>query len=122
MARTVLSRCSATRCAAYAEILRDLNAAFRKTVLVAEMRLTPGVLALPEDERTALIECVRSSDTQPEGGPHDLGNSGWFWRDGRFCSWLIIDYALDMQSRSPDPADPAVTRRVLIVDSTTDRG
>jgi hypothetical protein len=76
--------------------------------------LTPGVQALSQAALARAVEAVRgfsafSEDDDPYGerdfGAFQVGQTRLFWK--------IDYYDLDLCMASPDPADPAVTKRVL---------
>jgi hypothetical protein len=78
--------------------------------------ITPGVEALPLDQRRSLLQKVRSfeafnEDNDPHG-EHDFGAVDE--ADARFF-WKIDHYDRNMEFGSPDPADPAVTTRILTI-------
>ena len=78
--------------------------------------MTAGVAALSETERAGILAAVRTfsafdADNDPHG-EHDFGAV----EVGRVrCFWKIDAYDRDLRFGSPDPADPAVTVRVLTV-------
>lgn len=98
------------------DAIRELNDDFRRTFVGGTVLLTPGVAALPLDERAALLAAVREydlfEDENDPHGEHDFGivDTG----QGRFI-FKIDTYDRDLRWASPDPADPAVTSRVLTV-------
>ncbi|NQE65357.1 DUF3768 domain-containing protein [Caulobacter sp. RHG1] len=80
----------------------------------ARWMLTPGVRAMPFAKQAvafALVSafCVFNADNDPHG-ERDFRA---FEADGQRLLWKIDYYDLDMTLASPDPADPAVTKRVL---------
>jgi len=99
------------------QAVRDLNDAFRKmgtgkgTVLV-----TPGVSDLGSEAVAGIVAKVQAFETFTEDndpwGEHDfgaidLGDQKVFWK--------IDPYDLDLKYHSPNPANPAVTHRVLTI-------
>jgi hypothetical protein len=98
------------------ETIRALNDAFRRTFVGGLVLITAGVEAMPHDQRRSLLAKVRSfevfgEDNDPHGehdfGSIDEGGVRYFWKLDYF------DRATEMGS--PDPADPAVTTRVLTI-------
>ncbi|MER8917708.1 DUF3768 domain-containing protein [Mesorhizobium sp. M0761] len=96
--------------------IRRLNDAFRRSFIGGHVVVTSGVAALADTERRALLRSVRAfeafdSDNDPyaehDFGAVDIEGSKFFWK--------IDYYAPDMQSGSPDPANPEVTRRALTI-------
>jgi len=97
-------------------VTRDLNDGFRKTFVGGAVVMTPGVSAMPSLDRAALLRAVRAfeafnSDNDPHG-EHDFGAIDM---DGTRYFFKLDYYDLSMEAGSPDPADPAVTRRVLTI-------
>jgi hypothetical protein len=76
--------------------------------------MTPGVQALGT---LALIQAVAAvcgfSDFTEDNDPHGERDFGVFEIDGQRLFWKIDYYDLNLALASPDPADLAVTRRVL---------
>jgi Protein of unknown function (DUF3768) len=99
-----------------ADRVRRLNDAFRRSFVGGVVAVTAGVEALPRERRAALIAKVRAFDAFNEDndphGEHDFGvvEDG----DVRYL-WKIDYYDRELELMSPDPADPAVTTRVLTV-------
>jgi hypothetical protein len=98
------------------ERIRALNDVFRRTFVGGLVLITAGVEAMPIDQRRSLLAKVHSfevfSEDNDPHGEHDFGavnEAGvrYFWKLDYF------DRATEM--RSPDPADPAVTTRVLTI-------
>lgn len=96
--------------------IRRLNDAFRSSFIGGHVVLTSGVAALADAERRALLRSVRSfeafnSDNDPNG-EHDFGAVDM---EGDKFFWKIDYYSPDMESGSPDPANPEATRRALTI-------
>lgn len=79
--------------------------------------VTRGVRALPGFKVTALLLMLQTTDGFDEDndphGERDFGDLEW--SDGSSLLWKVDYYDIDMLYASPDPADPAVTQRVLTV-------
>jgi hypothetical protein len=99
-----------------AERIRTLNDDFRRTFVGGAVMITAGVEAMPLEQRRSLLQKVRSfdvftDDNDPHGehdfGAIDEGGVRYFWKLDYF------DRATEMGS--PDPANPAVTTRVLTI-------
>jgi hypothetical protein len=78
--------------------------------------LTPGILDLTNRGAEHAAEAVRTfeafnSDNDPHG-EHDFGS---FDLNGERVLWKIDYYNLTLDGGSPDPADEAVTVRVLTI-------
>jgi len=96
--------------------IRNLNDVFRQTFIGGQVMLTSGVNALPSDSKTKLLYAVKTHSDFTEGndpnGEHDFGSCDIA---GEKFFWKIDYYDVSMEFGSPNPSDPAVTRRVLTV-------
>jgi hypothetical protein len=93
-----------------------LNDRFRRTFSGGEVVLTAGVRALAASG--SLIPLFKAVQTHvPEAGndPHGERDFGSLPFAGTTIFWKIDYYDLDRRYRSPDPADPSVTCRVLTI-------
>ena len=99
-----------------ADRIRELNDAFRRTFIGGAVMITQGVEAMPLDQRRSLLQKIRSFDAFSEDndphGEHDFGSVD---EAGVRCFWKIDYYDRKTEFGSPDPADPAVTTRVLTI-------
>ena len=96
--------------------IRELNDVFRRTFVGGLVLITAGVEAMPADQRRSLLTKVRAFDTFTEDNdPHGEHDFGAVDVDGIRCFWKIDYYDRAIEFGSPDPADPAVTTRVLTV-------
>jgi hypothetical protein len=98
--------------------IRGLNDAFRKRLPRAgktgRLNVTAGVAALAPERLAQLLLSVRTfSDFTPENDPHGEHDFGSIEQNETRYFWKIDAYDQWMQFGSPDPADPAVTTRVL---------
>jgi hypothetical protein len=76
--------------------------------------LTPGVRALSEIKLAEALAAVTAfSNFSEDNDPHRERDFGAFEIGGARLFWKIDYYDLDLALASPDPADPAATRRVL---------
>ena len=96
--------------------IRELNDRLRKTHCGGRVMLTCGVAALPLETQSNILRAVIgfddfTNDNDPHG-EHDC--SSLSVSDHRII-WKIDYYDMDMVYASPDPADPAVTARVMTV-------
>lgn len=81
-----------------------------------EMVLTRGVAGLPGDALSGILQLVRTFDAfSAANDPHSEHDFGGFAHNGERYFWKIDYYDLAKKYGSPDPADPAVTCRVLTV-------
>jgi hypothetical protein len=96
--------------------IAEQNDAFRRTFIGGRILVTRGIYALPQHAQMAIAERVRSFEEFEEAndpyGDHDFGS---FEYDGRTVLWKIDCYDTKLKWGSPDPANPAVTRRVLTI-------
>jgi hypothetical protein len=92
---------------------------------------TPGYRALPVADQARVRELIETFDAfTPDNNPYGERDFGAIhqWRDGRWNAaypaqgdpvetvfWKIDAYDRDLQFSSEDPANPAVTRRVLTI-------
>ena len=104
------------------EQIRALNDAFRTQPFIGaalasdELVITRGVADYGNDFADRAVTAVRrfsnfTEDNDPYG-EHDFGS---FDLDAVKLFWKIDYYDRKLEYGSPDPADPAVTRRVLTI-------
>ena len=104
------------------EQIRALNYAFRTQPFIGaalasdELVITRGVADHGNDFADRAVTAVRrfsnfTEDNDPYG-EHDFGS---FDLDAVKLFWKIDYYDRKLEYGSPDPADPAVTRRVLTI-------
>lgn len=113
-----------------AEQIARLNDLARRTMGVASVVLaTPGFLALPDIDQSRVRELVETFDAfTPDNSPYGERDFGTvyqcdkgLWSIARpaqvlqIVYWKIDAYDLDLCFGSENPADPAVTRRVLTI-------
>jgi hypothetical protein len=97
-----------------AEQIRDLNDAFRRTLIDGKVVMTSGVAALPAKTQTKIQAGVQTfaaftPDNDPHG-EHDFGSLEIV--DNFKLFWKMDYYDAAMEFGSDDPADPAKTTRV----------
>ena len=98
------------------ERIRAVNDAFRRTFAGGMVMITAGVEAMSRDQRRALLEKVRAFETfTDDNDPHGEHDFGAIDESGVRCFWKIDCYDRSTEFGSPDPADPAVTTRVLTI-------
>ncbi|MDG2001774.1 MAG: DUF3768 domain-containing protein [Novosphingobium sp.] len=98
------------------ERIRSLNDRFRKTGFSGQILITQGIQALGESQVGEVMRAVMEFDDFTEGNdPHGEHDFGSFESAGQTVFWKIDYYNCDLDGGSPDPADEAVTRRVLTV-------
>ncbi len=97
-------------------IITELNDAFRKTGQDGMVFFTPGISCLPPEKQAEIMERVRHFDAFTEANdPYGEHDCGIFEFEGQTVFWKLDYYDLDMRYGSPNPADHAVTKRVLTV-------
>jgi hypothetical protein len=78
--------------------------------------MTSGVAALNDDVRQKVIRAIRAFDAFTEDNdPHGEHDCAIIDVDGLTVMFKIDYYDLTLSHHSPNPADPAVTMRVLTV-------
>jgi hypothetical protein len=96
--------------------IRALNDDFRRSFVGGLVVITAGVEAIPAEQRKSLLAKVRAFDAFTEDndprGEHDFGALD---EAGVRYFWKVDYYDRATEFGSPDPADPAVTTRVLTV-------
>jgi hypothetical protein len=96
--------------------IRLLNDEARRHLVNGTSFLSRGVAALPSADQAAIVDRVRTfEDFAESNDPHGEHDFGTFEHNGQTIFWKIDCYDRDLRYGSPDPADPAVTRRVLTV-------
>jgi hypothetical protein len=99
-----------------AERIRALNDAFRCTFVGGMVLITAGVEAMPRDQRRSLLQKVRAFEAFSEDNdPHGEHDFGAIDEGGVRYFWKLEYYDRATECGSPDPADPAVTTRVLTI-------
>jgi len=95
---------------------RALNDALRQTLTGGRAVLTPGVAALGQAAVARIIKTIAVFDDFCQAndpyGEHDFGA---FEAEGHRIFFKIDCYDRELNYGSPDPADPAVTERVLTI-------
>ena len=96
--------------------IRALNDAFRRTFIGGAVMITQGVEAMPLDQRRSLLQKIRTFDAfDTSNDPHHEHDFGAIDESGVRCFFKIDYYDKKTEFGSPDPADPAVTTRVLTI-------
>ena len=94
--------------------IQALNDQFRQTLLGGRVVMTPGVAAMADEDRRALIDRARRFDEfTPENDPYgehdfgsiELGECRYFWK--------IDYYDPTLTCGSSDASDAAATERVM---------
>ena len=94
--------------------IRRLNDQFRTTFRGGEILLTANVASLPDMVKASALEKVASfKDFNGENDPRE--EHGSFDHCDREFWWKIDYWDLTLESVSRDPADAAITKRVMTV-------
>ena len=106
--------------------IRALNDTLRQTLAGGRVLITQGVQGLPETVRENALKAIREFDNFEEPNDpyreHDFGEVEiaeeveGAAKATRHKIWFKLDYYdRDCRFGSPDPADPAVTTRVMTI-------
>jgi hypothetical protein len=94
--------------------IRLLNDELRRHLLGGGAVMTPGIAGLgPEAVKRLLQTIATFDDFCSANDPHGEHDFGAFDFDGTPVMFKIDYYDKDLRFHSPDPADPAVTERVI---------
>lgn len=96
--------------------IRALNDALRNLTGEGRLFVTAGISALPLEQQAVIMRRVFTySAFTPANDPYGEHDFGSFECDGVSICWKIDYYDRTLVRGSPDPADEAVTTRVLTV-------
>ena len=96
--------------------IRALNDDLRRNLSAGLALITPGVAALGEEAVARIVKTIAVYDDFCHANdPHAEHDFGAFDADGHRVFFKIEYYDTDLTHHSPDPADPAVTRRVITI-------
>lgn len=96
--------------------VRQLNDALRQHGCGGHVMVTRGVMNLPAAARVRIVTAVRLFDRSgPDNDPHGEHDCATLTVGAERVIWKIDYYDRAMGGHSPDPADPAVTVRVLTI-------
>lgn len=99
-----------------AERIASLNDALRRYRIGGRLAVTAGVIALSEHGLPAILHAVASFDAFTEdNSPYGERDFGALEHNGARLYWKIDYYDRNLRDGSPDPANPAVTARVLTI-------
>lgn len=94
--------------------IRMLNDELRQHLLGGAAVMTPGIAALGADAVSRLIQTIATfDDFCTANDPHGEHDFGAFDFDGTPVIFKIDYYDKELQFQSPDPANAAVTERVI---------
>ncbi|KQO49443.1 hypothetical protein ASF24_09915 [Methylobacterium sp. Leaf86] len=96
--------------------VRALNDAFRQSFAGGHVMLSRGIATLPAALRHEAEASVKSFQAfAAAGDPYGEHDFGAFDLARQRCFWKIDTYDRAMVGHSPDPANPAVTVRILTI-------
>ena len=96
--------------------IRVLNDELRRNLSGGRALITPGIAALGDDFVERLVKTIAVFDDFCHANdPYEEHDFGSFEVDGHSVMFKIDYYDRDLQCHSPDPADPAVTLRVITI-------
>jgi hypothetical protein len=96
--------------------IRDLNDDLRHTLTGGMALMTPGVAALGHAAVDRIVKTIAVFDDFCHANdPHAEHDFGSFEADGQLIFFKIDYFDANLTYQSPDPADAAVTRRVITI-------
>jgi Protein of unknown function (DUF3768) len=94
--------------------IRALNDDLRKHLIGGGVVMTSGVAALGQEFVERVVKTLAAfDDFHHENDPHQEHDAGVFEVDGYILMFKIDYYDKALKYHSPDPANPAVTERVI---------
>src|SRR5688572_13763835 len=97
-------------------IIRSLNDQLRRDFSSGVAVMTPGVAALGYQAAERIFRTIATYDDFCHANdPHQEHDFGSFKADGETIFFKIDYYDKSMTMGSPDPANPAVTTRVITI-------
>ncbi len=101
---------------AQTEIIRSLNDRLRRDFSSGVALMTPGVAALGHAAAERIFKTIATYDDFCKANdPYSEHDFGSFKADGHTIFFKIDYLSKDMSMGSPDPANPAVTTRVITI-------
>jgi len=98
------------------ERIRTLNDDLRQNLGKGRAVMTCGVAALGAEAVARIVRTIEVYDDFCHANdPHQEHDFGSFKADGHTIFFKIDYYDTTMTNHSPDPADPAVTERVITI-------
>jgi hypothetical protein len=96
--------------------IRDLNDTLRTTGVGGRILMTAGIAALAPEQIVEILAAVATFSNFNSGNdPHGEHDCATLSAAGQNVIWKIDYYDRSLSAHSPDPADPALTVRVLTV-------
>jgi Protein of unknown function (DUF3768) len=96
--------------------IRALNDELRQHLTGGMAVITVGVAALGPAAVALIVKTIAAFDDFCHANdPHEEHDFGSFEADGHMIMFKIDYFDQDLSMHSPDPADPAVTQRVITI-------
>ena len=96
--------------------IRELNDQLRQQLTTGVAVITPGIAALGKEAVDRIVKTIAVFDDFCHANdPHEEHDFGSFEADGHTIFFKIDYYDNDLTCHSPDPSDPAVTKRVITI-------
>jgi len=96
--------------------IRELNDQLRRQLTTGLAVITPGVAALGQEAVDRIVKTIAVFDDFCHANdPYQEHDFGSFEADGHEIFFKIDYYDNDLTYHSPDPSDPAVTKRVITI-------
>jgi hypothetical protein len=100
------------------EAIRALNDELRQNLSTGTALMTAGVAALGAEAVARIVKTIAVYDDFCHANdPHEEHDFGSFEVDGHTIFFKIDYYDSTLTVHSPDPSDPAVTKRVITIRS-----
>ena len=96
--------------------IRALNDQLRQNFAEGIAVMTPGVAALGAEAVERIVKTIAVFDDFCHANdPHEEHDFGSFEADGQTIYFKIDYFDRELSIHSPDPADPAITQRVITI-------
>jgi hypothetical protein len=96
--------------------IRALNDELRHNLSLGHAFMTPGVAALGPEAVARIVKTIEVYDNFCHANdPYEEHDFGSFEADGHTIFFKIDYYDSSLTVHSPDPSDPAVTKRVITI-------
>jgi hypothetical protein len=98
------------------EAIRALNDDLRQNLSAGTALITPGIAALGAEAVARIVKTIAIYDDFCHANdPYEEHDFGSFEVDGHTIFFKIDYYDSTLTVHSPDPSDPAVTKRVITI-------